>query len=104
MSKSAYRDAILIALTAIAIDTFVALYIGTNRPSYLCDYRLSLNPDAEHYVLLGRNYWRYGVYSRMSHDPYELDVMRTPIYPLVVGGLDLIHGVWVVFAFQGACR
>lgn len=98
-------DLLCVAVLAAGLDAAIAFYVGTHRPAYLRDAELFINPDARHYVLLGRNFWDRGAYSRMNRPPYAADVMRTPVYPVVAGGLDkLAGGPWGVYAFQAACR
>jgi 4-amino-4-deoxy-L-arabinose transferase-like glycosyltransferase len=88
----------------IAGSVAVGMYIGAGSPDYFRDYRLNPSPDAQHYVLLGRNYWVRGEYSRMTGPPFSPDVMRTPMYPLVAGGLDLLGGPVAIYAFQATSR
>jgi 4-amino-4-deoxy-L-arabinose transferase-like glycosyltransferase len=106
MGRPRLGDMLSIAALAIVLDTVIAVFIGLSHPAYLHDdYRLSFNPDATHYVMLGRNFWQHGEYSRMEGPPYTADVLRTPVYPLVAGALDLTTaGIWPLFAFQAACR
>lgn len=96
---------LLPCLVCLALNGFVAWVIQSNRPEYLRDARLNPNPDARHYVLLGRNVFLLGEYSRCAEPPYVPDVLRTPVYPLIAGGLDLAAGgVWGVYAFQVGCQ
>ncbi len=94
----------LIAALAICLGLHLALLVGAalRNPTYLKDARLNRNPDARHYVLLGRNLLERGVYSRMDGPPYEPDMLRTPVYPIVAGGLDLLGGAATIYLFHVA--
>jgi 4-amino-4-deoxy-L-arabinose transferase-like glycosyltransferase len=97
-------DTILLGTLVVGVGTVLFTMIYWCQPEYLVDYRLQGNPDARHYVLLGHNVFQYGEYSRCEQRPFSPDVLRTPIYPIVAGGLDrLFHGVWAIFLFQGIC-
>ncbi len=105
MERPRLRDVLCICLVAVSVDGMIAAYIGTNNPSYFHDYRQMSNPDAQHFVILGRNIWQGGVFSRMDGPPYTPDYFRTPVYPVVAGGLEMVAGgVWGVFAVQATCR
>jgi 4-amino-4-deoxy-L-arabinose transferase-like glycosyltransferase len=92
------------ALTAagvcLAINVAIFAGVALNRPDYLRDYRLNDNSDAVGYVLLGRNIFLEGQYSRCERPPYLPDMLRTPVYPLFAGGLDLLSGPWAIYAAQ----
>lgn len=98
------KDLLLIALVAVALNGLIALGIGQQNQEYFVDYRLNANPDAVHYVRLGQNLWSMGVYSRMKEPPYQLDVMRTPVYPVLAGALTLGgSAAWPLYLFQFLC-
>jgi len=91
----------LVLLVALAINGATLLSVAHLRPAYLADYRLNTNPDAVQYVQLGVNVWTKGVYSRQDAAPYAPDVLRTPIYPLVAGGIQAATGrIWPLYVAQ----
>jgi 4-amino-4-deoxy-L-arabinose transferase-like glycosyltransferase len=83
-----------------ALNAALLTAIALNHPEYLRDYRTNPNPDAPHYVLLGRNVFLHGAYSRSSEPPLVTDIFRTPGYPLLSGGLDLLGGAGLIYAVQ----
>lgn len=87
-------------LLCFLLNMLLLAWIDLNRPEYLRDYRLNTNPDAPHYVLLGRNLLLRGQYSRASEAPYVQDVFRTPGYPLFVGALDVVGGAFLIYLAQ----
>jgi len=90
----------LAVCACLALNASLIATVAVYRPAYLADYRLVDNPDARHYVLLGRNVFLHGQYSRNAAPPYVPDMLRTPIYPLFAGGLDVISGPWLIFIAQ----
>ncbi len=76
----------------MAINLAILAGVALRYPAYLFDYRLNESPDARHYVLLGRNLLLEGHYSRMDAPPYDPDFLRTPVYPVVAGALDVVTG------------
>ncbi len=92
--------AIAIVLS-LAIHGILLAAIAHNRPEYLRDYRTNADPDAIHYVTLGHNVWQHGAYSRCGHAPYSPDMLRTPIYPVIAGALDLLAGPAAIYVVQG---
>jgi 4-amino-4-deoxy-L-arabinose transferase-like glycosyltransferase len=91
------------AIAGITLITGLGLLglVGLTCPKHLERYERLENPDAQHYVLLGENFWLRGVYSRQTEPPYSPDVLRTPIYPLLVGGLSTLTGaIWPVYVVQ----
>jgi len=92
------------ALPAVFLCLIVnlTLFVGivVRRPTYLSDYRQNANPDAKHYVLLGRNFLLHGEYSRCEKPPYVPDMLRTPVYPLFAGTLDLLGGAGALYLAQ----
>lgn len=87
-------------LLSLLLNAILLTWISQSRPEYLRDYQLNQNPDAPHYVLLGRNLLLLGKYSRSSEVPDASDVFRTPAYPLFAGALDLIGGAALIYLFQ----
>jgi 4-amino-4-deoxy-L-arabinose transferase-like glycosyltransferase len=85
----------------LAINWAIALGIAVHQPEYLADYELCRNPDALDYVYLGRNFFLRGHYSRQRTEPYTPDILRTPVYPLFAGGLDLLGGAGAIYLAQG---
>jgi 4-amino-4-deoxy-L-arabinose transferase-like glycosyltransferase len=76
------------------------LAIARFHPAYLRDERTIEIPDAQHYLLLGRNLLLHGEYSRSQGPPYVSDVFRTPVYPVFAGGFDLLGGPGLIYAVQ----
>jgi 4-amino-4-deoxy-L-arabinose transferase-like glycosyltransferase len=74
--------------------------IAIKNPEYLRDYRLNPNPDAVHYVLIGRNTLLHGQYSRSEGAPYVPDMLRTPVYPLFSGALDVVGKPLAIYLAQ----
>jgi 4-amino-4-deoxy-L-arabinose transferase-like glycosyltransferase len=98
-------DAAIVVAVALAGNAVIALAILATNAHYLRDYRTNANPDAVHYVLLGHNIWRHGEFSRNDHAPYTPDMLRTPVYPLVAGALELIaRAPWPIYALQAICH
>jgi 4-amino-4-deoxy-L-arabinose transferase-like glycosyltransferase len=91
-------------LLSVLVNGIFLIWIGINQPSYLHDYRLNINPDARHYVLLGRNFFLLGTYSRSSSAPYAPDMFRTPGYPLFAGGLDILGGAALIYVTQAVLQ
>ncbi len=89
--------AVLICLT---LNLALLAGIGVKRPTYLTNFHENANPDANHYVQLGRNVLLLGIYSRQAEPPYVPDMVRTPVYPLFAGGLDLLAGPWLIYLSQ----
>jgi 4-amino-4-deoxy-L-arabinose transferase-like glycosyltransferase len=87
-------------LVCILLNVTLSIWIVTNRPGYLRDSQLNEHPDAQHYVLLGRNILLLGEYSRRSEAPYVADAFRTPGYPLFAGALDIIGGAVLIYLIQ----
>jgi 4-amino-4-deoxy-L-arabinose transferase-like glycosyltransferase len=82
------------------MNAFVFANILANNEGYLNDYRRSNNPDALHYVELGRNILEKGCYSRCSEPPYVPDMLRTPVYPLFAGAADILGGAAAIYVTQ----
>lgn len=85
----------------LAVNAVMLGAVAANDPQYLVDYRVSDNPDARHYFILGRNIVTLGEFSRNTQPPYVPDMLRTPIYPLFVGALNAAGGPGLVYAAQG---
>ncbi len=83
-------DLVWVAITALSANLLLLIIIAAGNPQYLRDYRKNANPDAQHYVLLGENFWSRGVYSRQAEPPFKPDIVRTPVYPLLAGGLNVL--------------
>lgn len=81
----------------LAVNLAVFAGIAVRRPTYLSNYRENATPDAKHYVLLGLNYLTRGEYSRCATPPYYPDMVRTPVYPLFAGALDLLGGAGTIY-------
>lgn len=87
-------------VVCLILNLAVFAGIASERPEYLSDYRLNTNSDARDYVKLGRNFLIDGHYSRNTTAPYTSDVLRTPIYPLFAGSLDLIGQAGAIYLAQ----
>jgi 4-amino-4-deoxy-L-arabinose transferase-like glycosyltransferase len=95
-----WRAAVGPAVLCLAVNLAVFAAVAVNRPDYLRDYRTNHNPDALHYVLLGRNLLLHGEYSRCDGPPFVPDMVRTPVYPVFAGGLDLLGGAGAIYLAQ----
>ncbi len=84
----------------LALNFAVLAGIVLRNPAYLGDFTLNESPDARHYVQLGRNLLLEGHYSRMDAPPYSPDFLRTPVYPVLAGVLDLLAGPWLIYLAQ----
>jgi len=87
-------------LVCVLLNSILLIWIGINQPSYLHDYRLNISPDARHYVLLGRNFFLLGKFSRNPTTPHDPDMFRTPGYPLFAGALDILGGTALIYLTQ----
>jgi len=87
-------------LICVVVNLAILSLIGVARPEYLRDNGTVQGPDAKDYVRLGRNYLLLGEYSRCQRPPYVPDILRTPIYPLFAGGLDILGGPVAVYLVQ----
>ena len=95
LQRRARRISFWIPITlCFGINAAIFAGIAIKNPEYLLDYRLNSNPDAVHYVLIGRNMLLHGQFSRSEGAPYAPDMLRTPIYPLFSGRLDVIGSHW----------
>jgi 4-amino-4-deoxy-L-arabinose transferase-like glycosyltransferase len=94
------RGAWAATLLCLAVNLAVFAGVALQRPEYLRDARLCSNPDAWHYVLLGRNMLLTGHYSRCEGPPYVPDMLRPPVYPLFAGALDLLGGPAATYLAQ----
>jgi 4-amino-4-deoxy-L-arabinose transferase-like glycosyltransferase len=95
-----WKGALPAVLICLGINLIIGIAIAAYRPEYLRDYRYNSNPDAIHYVRLGRNFLVCGHYSRCLKPPYVPDSLRTPVYPLFAGGFDLVGGAAAVYGAQ----
>jgi 4-amino-4-deoxy-L-arabinose transferase-like glycosyltransferase len=62
---------------------WIYVQIYNAYPGYLTNFRHNANPDAVHYVVLGRNIMERGLFSRADGEPYPPDPLRTPVFPVV---------------------
>jgi 4-amino-4-deoxy-L-arabinose transferase-like glycosyltransferase len=94
-------DILLIIVLSFTVNAILFVFIGINHPTYLQNYRSNNNPDGNQYVQLGENLWSKGVYSREDSPPYRPDANRTPIYPVVAGGMNrLFRSIWPLYTLQ----
>jgi Dolichyl-phosphate-mannose-protein mannosyltransferase len=98
--KRSLQSAIPALAACLVLNLAVFAAIAMNWPAYLRNYRLNENPDAVHYVLLGHNLFLHGTYSRCEGPPYISDMLRTPVYPVFAGALDLLGGAGAIYAAQ----
>ena len=94
------RAAAAPVLLCLVINGLLFAAVAVHRPEYLRDYRANGNPDVRHYVLLGRNLLLHGDYSRCEGPPFAPDMLRTPVYPVFAGGLDLLGGAGAIYLAQ----
>lgn len=99
-----WTAALPFSLLCLALNAVVWAGVALNRPSYLRDYRLGDNPDARHYVLLGRNLLLVGHYSRCERPPYAPDIVRTPVYPLFAGVFDIVGNAAAIYLAQAVLQ
>jgi hypothetical protein len=94
-------DLVVLWFVSLAISGAMLVDIGSRNPAYLHDFRININPDAGHYLVLGHNILENHVFSRASSPPFVPDALRTPVYPVVVGA---VTAVWneplAVYALQ----
>lgn len=88
----------------LAINLSILAGIALRNSDYLFDFRLNDSPDARHYVQLGRNLLLEGRYSRMDGPPYSPDLLRTPVYPVLAGALDVVTGPVGIYLAQVAIQ
>lgn len=84
-------------VVCLALNAAVFFAVWTGHPEYLRESKQNENPDARHYVILGRNWWLLGEYSRLEQPPFTPDYFRTPVYPLFAGGLDILFGAGGIY-------
>src|SRR5580692_6269749 len=82
---STAREYILVVLACLGLNLVIACLILVYQPNYFVDQTLITDPDARHYLLLGKNLMEHGSFSRCREAPFRPDLFRTPIYPLFVG-------------------
>ena len=99
-SDHSMRGPLVVLALSLAISAVIFAAIFRGYPEYLRDYRQTDNPDALHYVLLGRNVILKGFYSRCEVPPFAPDMFRTPMYPLFAGGLDVWAGAAGIYVVQ----
>jgi hypothetical protein len=100
-ASSFWKDAAIVVAICLAGNVAVGAAIAWHNPGYLSDFRTNNNPDAIHYVVLGRNVWTLGEYSRLEEPPYVPDILRPPLYPLLAGSVQLVAGqIWPLYALH----
>jgi 4-amino-4-deoxy-L-arabinose transferase-like glycosyltransferase len=87
-------------LVCVLINSAIFVGIAIGNQKYFVNYRLNPNPDAVHYVLIGRNAFLHGEYSRSESPPYVPDMLRTPMYPLFSGGFEIVGKPVAIYAAQ----
>lgn len=95
-----WRPLLTVVAVCLALNAAIATSIAIIRPAYLEDYRLSGDPDSQHYVLLGRNTFLHGCFSRCEAPPYVPDAFRTPGYCLFAGGLEWLGRAGTIYFVQ----
>jgi|HubBroStandDraft_6_1064221.scaffolds.fasta_scaffold29823_3 4-amino-4-deoxy-L-arabinose transferase-like glycosyltransferase len=91
-----------VILVSVALNASVLAFIAHQNPAYLSDYRASIDPDGLGYVRIGQNVFLHGAFTSQEHGPYGSgDMRRTPLYPLIAGGANLLFGaIWPLYLFQ----
>ena len=87
-------------LVCFGINSALFAGIALNQREYFLDYKLNNNPDAVHYVLEGRNTLLQGQFSRSLAPPFVPDMVRTPVYPVFAGALDLCGKALAIYLVQ----
>src|SRR5579883_1812165 len=87
-------------LLCLGINIAILLSIALCNKDYMFNYKLNQNPDARHYVLLGRNALLHGHFSRCDAPPYKPDMLRTPVYPIFAGALEICGNAAAIYIFQ----
>ena len=82
------------------INSGIFCGVAIHHHKYLFDYELNKNPDAVQYVRQGRNTLLHGQFSRSLAPPYVPDMIRTPVYPVFAGALDLIGKPLAIYVVQ----
>jgi len=98
--RPSLKAASVAATICLVLNASILLGVMEGRPAYLRDYRLNDNPDAVHYVLLGHNSFIHHNFSRSAQAPFVPDMVRTPVYPLFAGALDLIGSAVAIYLAQ----
>ena len=93
-----------LVLVCLTVNASILAGIGLRNPEYLSDFRLNDSPDARHYVQLGRNLLLEGHYSRTEGPPFSPDFLRTPVYPILAGALDIVTGPTGIYLAQVAIQ
>ncbi len=93
-----------LVLVCLTINGSILAGIALRNPEYLFDFRLNDSPDALHYIQLGRNLLLEGEYSRVDGPPFPPDFLRTPVYPVLAGSLDLATGPIGIYLTQVALQ
>jgi Dolichyl-phosphate-mannose-protein mannosyltransferase len=105
LAASKWKKRLIVPIVACClINATIVLGTWCGNPNYLWDYRLATNPDAVHYVLEGRNSILRHHFSRCTSEPYVADMLRTPVYPLFAGAIDLLTGSAGIFLAQIALQ
>src|SRR5579864_2454764 len=95
-----WKSAVPAVVICLSVSAAIFAGIAALRPAYLREVSLSDSPDARQYVLLGRNLLLRGHFSRSNTPPYAPDMVRTPVYPLFAGGLDIAGGAEAIYLAQ----
>jgi 4-amino-4-deoxy-L-arabinose transferase-like glycosyltransferase len=107
-STTHLKRVLAIALVCLGLNLGLFGAIAVYRGEYLEDHHLAQSPDGNNYIILGRNFWLRGEYSRCQEAPFEPDVLRTPVYPLFAGGLAILGEAKAIYLAHallhtGAC-
>ncbi len=72
--------------------------IESTNPAHLQNLGAeNIDPDAQQYVVLSENIWTRGIFSRCASPPYVPDMLRTPVYPFVLGAVTQLGGAKFVY-------
>ncbi len=72
--------------------------VNTHSPTYLTSPWENHLPDAVDYLKLGKSIRESGAYSRT--DDGRPDILRTPMYPLMLAGLNAHHNTLLLYCVQ----
>ena len=94
--------AFLIPLSiAVGLLAFCWFNIEQTNPAHFRDFESeSVGTDPKQYAVLAQNMWSRGIFSRCEKSPYVTDMLRTPVYPLVLSPIIGLGGAASAYFFQ----
>lgn len=87
-------------IVCFGVNTAIIGCTAANNPGYLTGHELINSPDAKDYLRLGWNMLLHGAFSRSESPPYVPDMLRTPVFPLFVAGLDYCGRPAAIYVVQ----